>query len=207
MIGVIDYKAGNAPSVMNALRYLGVPAAAVADAQTAAAMPGLILPGVGSARATMDSLREMGLVEAIAAHAAANKPFLGICIGFQVLFEFSEEGDTECLGLLPGCVRRFDAAVRVPQMGWNRVSFLRDDPILEGMPAAGYFYFVNSYYVEPDAPGIALGRTGYGESPFCSMGARGRLYGVQFHAEKSAGTGLRLLKNFAALAGEVAASC
>lgn len=207
MIGVIDYKAGNAPSVMNALCHLGVPAGLVTSPAAAAAASGLILPGVGSAHATMTSLRELGLIEAISGHVAADKPFLGICIGFQVLFEYSEEGGVDCLGLLPGCVRQFDASTaRVPQMGWNRVTFLRDDPILEGLPATGYFYFVNSYYVEPDAPDIPLGRSGYGKA-FCSMGARGKLYGAQFHVEKSADTGLRLLQNFAAIAGEEAAPC
>lgn len=206
MVGVIDYKAGNAPSVMNALRHIGREGTLVSSAAEALRADGLILPGVGSAGETMASLREMGLLDVIRESAAKGKPFLGICVGLQVLFEHSEEGDVDCLGLLPGCVRRFDPErVRVPQMGWNRVTFLRDNPILEGLPATGYFYFVNSYFVEPDAPDIMLGRAGYGAS-FCAMAARGNLYGAQFHVEKSADTGLRLLKNFAEISGTSAAA-
>jgi len=200
MVGVIDYKAGNAPSVLNALRHIGAECRPVASPVQAGGVAGLILPGVGSAQATMDSLRELDLIEAIRRHTEAGKPFLGICIGFQILFGHSEEGDVECLGLLPGCVRKFDPQqVRIPQIGWNRVSFTREDPIWAGLPAAEYFYFVNSYYVEPDAPDLTLGRSEYGHA-FCSMASRGKIYGTQFHLEKSAEPGLQVLRNFAALA-------
>ncbi|MCL2082172.1 MAG: imidazole glycerol phosphate synthase subunit HisH [Oscillospiraceae bacterium] len=196
MIGVIDYKAGNAPSVANALRRVGASFRMVSSPGELEEMTGLILPGVGSAQATMDSLEELDLIGAIKRHVVSDRPYLGICIGFQILFERSQEGHVPCLDLLPGHVKKFDPeSVRVPQIGWNRVAFVREDPIWANLPAADYFYFVNSYYVEPDAPDLALGRTEYGHR-FCSMASRGKVYGTQFHLEKSAEAGLQVLRNF-----------
>lgn len=196
MIGVIDYKAGNAPSVINALCHIGAEHKGITTPQDLVECDGIILPGVGSAKATMQSLGEMGLIEPIKEHIKQNKYFLGICVGFQILFEHSEEGDCDCLAIFPGEVCKFDKdEVRVPQIGWNRVAFVREDPILEYMPAFDYFYFVNSYYVYPDAPDLTLGRTEYGKK-FCSMASRGNCYGSQFHLEKSADPGLRILANF-----------
>ncbi|NLM37321.1 MAG: imidazole glycerol phosphate synthase subunit HisH [Firmicutes bacterium] len=201
MIGVIDYKAGNAPSVLNALRALKIRAELVSTPEALRPLTGIILPGVGSARATMDSLRELGLIPALAEKVLGEKtPFLGICIGMQILMEYSAEGDTPCLGWLKGRVERFDGAVRIPQMGWNEVTFRRRDPILAGLPEKEFFYFVNSYYVRPEAEEAVLATTHYGRE-FCSMLAWGSLYATQFHAEKSGVAGLQLLKNFAFLAG------
>lgn len=196
MTGVLHYKAGNAPSVLNALRHIGEEAALVTAPEQALAADRLILPGVGSALATMQSLRELGLDGAIREAAGRGKPFLGICVGLQVLFEHSEEGDAECFGIFPGVVKRFDdTAVRVPQMGWNRVDFTRDDPIVKG---GGYFYFVNSYYAVPSDPGLVLGQADY-NGAFCAMASRGNVYGAQFHVEKSGEDGLQILKRFCEL--------
>ncbi len=201
MIGVIDYKAGNAPSVLNALRALNIKAELVSTPEALRPLTGIILPGVGSARATMDSLRELRLIPALEEKVFGEKtPFLGICIGMQILMEYSAEGETPCLGWLKGRVERFDGAVRIPQMGWNEVAFRRRDPILANLKEKEYFYFVNSYYVRPAAEEVVLATTNYGRE-FCSMLAWGPLYATQFHTEKSGAAGLQLLKNFALLAG------
>jgi glutamine amidotransferase len=201
MIGVIDYKAGNAPSVLNALEMLGIPAQFVSTPEGVARAAGLILPGVGSAAATMDSLRELRLVEALRRRVLEEKvPFMGICVGLQVLFQWSEEGDTQCLGWLPGKVRRFPDTVRVPQIGWNEVRFTRESPVLKGLGQSEFFYFVNSYYVEPADGALALGVTEY-QQEFCSMVNRENIYATQFHIEKSGAPGLQILKNFAGEAG------
>ena len=200
MIGVIDYKAGNGPSVKNALDHLQLASALTADADVLHECSHIILPGVGSAGATMDSLHELGLVPVLEEHVFdKKKPFLGICVGLQVLFEKSEEDDATCLGWLKGDVVRFDdAAVRVPQIGWNSARFTKRLPILDGLSDEEYFYFVNSYHIRPADEEIILATTEYG-APFCSMVAQGNLYASQFHIEKSGEVGLRLLKNFARL--------
>jgi glutamine amidotransferase len=197
MIDVIDYKAGNAPSVMYALEHLGVPCRLVDTAEAVAGAGRIVLPGVGAARATIDSLEEQDLVATLRAKVLdEGVPFLGICIGLQVLFDHSEEGDVDCLGFVPGRVRRFPDTDRVPQIGWNEVRFTREHPITAGLPEAGHFYFVNSFYCVPDDPAHALGLTEYGVE-FCSVVARDNLLATQFHAEKSGELGLSLLRNFA----------
>ncbi|HOB35936.1 MAG TPA: imidazole glycerol phosphate synthase subunit HisH [Candidatus Avimonas sp.] len=202
MIGIIDYKAGNAPSALNACRRLGVDARLLSAPDEIEECGGIILPGVGSAQATMDSLRETGIADALKKKVLdGGAPFLGICIGLQVLFEHSEEEDAECLGWLSGEVRRFpEQMVRVPQIGWNEVRFVRERPVLSGIGESGFFYFVNSYYAVPKDSGIILGKTRYGVE-FCSMIAHKNIIAAQFHVEKSGETGLRLLKNFAASVG------
>lgn len=205
MVGVIDYKAGNAPSVLNALQRLGVSASLVSSDEDISKAAGLILPGVGSALATMDSLREMGCLRVLEQKVLKEgAPFLGICIGLQVLFEHSEEGDTECLGWIPGRVKRFsDEKVRVPQIGWNEVKFTKDHAILAGLNKSEFFYFVNSYYVVPEDENVVLAKTEY-DVDFCSMIAHKNIFAAQFHLEKSGAVGLRLLKNFAMMAGGAA---
>lgn len=201
MIAVVDYRAGNAPSVLYALQHLGLPARLVDSADEIATAERIILPGVGAARATIDSLVEQDLVGALSDRVRGDGvPFLGICIGLQVLFEHSDEGDTDCLGWVPGRVRRFPDTGRVPQIGWNRVRFTRDHPLAPrgedgGAPDEGHFYFVNSYYCDPTDPADALGLTDY-TVEFCSVVTRGNVVATQFHAEKSGPLGLSLLRAF-----------
>ena len=196
MISVVDYRAGNAPSVLYALEHLGLPARLVDSAAEVATAERIILPGVGAARATIDSLVEQDLVGALTDRVQGDGvPFLGICIGLQVLFDHSEEGDTDGLGWVPGQVRRFPDTGRVPQIGWNRVRFTREHPLTTDAPAEGHFYFVNSYYCVPDDPADALGVTDY-TVEFCSVVARDNVVATQFHAEKSGPLGLSLLTAF-----------
>jgi len=201
MIDVIDYRAGNSPSVVYALERLGVPCRLVAKPEEVTESDRLVLPGVGAAAATLDSLRESDLVDALTQRVQRDKaPFLGICIGLQVLFEHSDEGDTPCLGWLPGQVRRFRGGQRVPQIGWNEVRLTRSHPVTAGLPDRGHFYFVNSYYADPEDSADALGRTDYGVE-FASVVARDNIVATQFHAEKSGPLGLRLLADFASWDG------
>jgi glutamine amidotransferase len=202
MVDVIDYRAGNAPSVVYALEHLGLPCRLVSSAEEIARSERLVLPGVGAARATLASLEEQGLVEALDARVLNDRvPFLGICIGLQILFDHSEEGDTACLGWIPGDVRRFPSDRRVPQMGWNEVQLARAHPVARALPDRGHFYFVNSYYCVPADPGDVLGVTEYVD-PFCSIVARDNMIATQFHAEKSGELGLSLLRGFAAWDGQ-----
>jgi glutamine amidotransferase len=197
MIDVIDYRAGNAPSVIYALERLGLPCRLVAKPEDIAESERLVLPGVGAAAATLDSLRESDLLDALGQRVQTDGvPFLGICIGLQVLFEHSEEGNTPCLGWIPGTVRRFAETQRVPQIGWNEVRFTRSHPVTASLHARGHFYFVNSYYADPADPADVLGRTEYGVE-FSSVVARANVVATQFHAEKSGRLGLQLLTDFA----------
>lgn len=203
-VGIIDYKAGNGPSVLNALINNDVPAQLVSTKEEIQQMSALVLPGVGSAGATIKSLEELDLIEVL--NERVNKegiPFLGICVGLQILFDYSEEEDTKCLSWIPGKVKRFPAnQVRVPQMGWNKVDFKFEDPVLSGLKKSEYFYFVNSYYVIPDNGEVIMGTTDYGNE-FCSMVKYKNIMATQFHLEKSGEVGLKLLKNFALQGGSL----
>jgi glutamine amidotransferase len=197
VIDVIDYRAGNSPSVIYALEKLGIACRLVSKPDEIVASERLILPGVGAARATIESLDESRLIEPLTQRVReAGVPFLGICIGLQVLFDRSEEGPTDCLGWLPGEVRAFPATERVPQIGWNEVRPARVHPLWDGLPEAGHFYFVNSYYAAPADGDDVLGITNYGLD-FPSVVARDSIAATQFHAEKSGALGLRILANFA----------
>lgn len=202
MIGIIDYKAGNAPSVLNALHRLGVPSSLVSSPDGLRAAAGIILPGVGSAKATMDFLKDMDFIDGLEERVLKQGiPFLGICVGFQVLFEHSDEGDVDCLGWMPGEVKKYpEDMVRVPQMGWNEVKFVRRHAILSSLNDSEFFYFVNSYYVIPRDENIVLAKTRYGIE-FCSMAAYKNMCAAQFHVEKSGAVGLKVLRNFAWMAG------
>src|SRR5215475_2343763 len=201
MIDVVDYRAGNSPSVMYALERLELPCRLVAKPEEIAESERLVLPGVGAAAATLDSLRESDLLDPLTRRVHHDRvPFLGICIGLQVLFEHSEEGDTPGLAWLPGRVRRFPDDQRIPQIGWNAVQFTRSHPVVARLPEAGHYYFVNSYYADPGEAADTLGRTEYGVE-FASVVARDNVVATQFHAEKSGVLGLRLLEDFAAWDG------
>jgi len=197
MIDVIDYRAGNAPSVVYALEHLGLPCRLIGTAEAVSRSERLILPGVGAARATLASLESQELTGALSARVLTDGvPFLGICIGLQVLFDHSEEGDTPCLGWVPGTVRQFPSDRRVPQIGWNEVRFAREHAVTKELPERGHFYFVNSYFCAPADPDDVLGITDYG-AEFCSVVARANIVATQFHAEKSGPMGLALLRGFA----------
>ena len=194
MIALIDYGAGNLRSVGNALRYLGVEFE-IADGPAAVRRADkVILPGVGAAAACMKELRARRIDDALRACA---QPVLGICLGQQVLTESSPEGVTrvDCLGVLPGRTARFEAAAKLPQIGWNTVRLIRRDPLFDGIPPDEYFYFLHSYRVHT-APEYVLAETDYG-GRYPSAVRRENFWGVQFHPEKSGRWGLRLLCNFA----------
>ena len=205
-VAVIDYGMGNLHSVAKAIEHVApqLRVMVTSDAGTVARAARVVFPGQG---AMPDCVREMdarGLREAVLAAARA-KPFLGICIGLQMLFDRSEEGDTPGLGLLRGQVRRFPAAkmvngrgarLKVPHMGWNEVRQIVAHPLWQGIPQDSRFYFVHSYYPEPAARECAAGETTYGV-PFTCAAARGNIFAVQFHPEKSDQAGLKLLTNFA----------
>jgi glutamine amidotransferase len=197
VIGVVDYRAGNAPSVGYALERLGIEHRLVSSPDELAAADRIVLPGVGAARATMESLAESGLIDVLTDRVRTEAvPFLGICVGLQVLLEHSEEGDVDGLGWVPGRVRRFDPSLRVPQIGWNEVRFTRAHRVTAALPPGGYFYFVNSFYAQPSDDADVLGLTEYG-AEFCSVVAHDNIVATQFHAEKSGRLGLDLLSAFA----------
>ncbi len=160
---------------------------------------GVVLPGVGAAQDTMTNLEGRGLIEPVRRLIAGRRPFLGVCMGLQALFDWSDEGAGQvCLGVLPGKIRHFapvSRSLKVPHMGWNTVHWLRDHPVMEGIPEATYFYFVHSFYPEPASPDIVLGETEYG-LPFASVVAKDNVVATQFHPEKSGRAGLRFYSNF-----------
>jgi glutamine amidotransferase len=202
-IVIIDYGMGNLRSVQKAFEQVGCQAVVTADPAVAAQADKLVLPGVGAFRDCMRNLTEGGFVAPIKAHIAAGKPFLGICLGLQLLFTESEEfGRHQGLGIIPGKVVRFpDGAqeggesLKVPHMGWNRIGIRRPAPLFQGVPDGSFVYFVHSYYVVPDDPAVIATETGYGR-PFCSSIWRDNVMATQFHPEKSQAVGLQMLKNF-----------
>lgn len=160
----------------------------------------LIVPGVGAAADTMANLRRSGFVEPIREYIASGRPFLGVCMGQQALFDVSEEGgEHECLGILPGRVVRFSNGLKVPHMGWNQVRIAQPHPIFEGIEDGSYFYFVHSYYPKPENADVVVGETDYGVT-FASVIARDNVVATQFHPEKSGEAGLRMYANFLKIA-------
>jgi glutamine amidotransferase len=201
---VIDYGAGNLKSVENCLRHLGAPYLVTSRPEAIADADGLIFPGVGEAGASMSELKRTGLDSALRNYTKSGRKILGICIGCQVIFERSEERDTECLGIFKGSVRRFPggAGLKVPHMGWNTVHFTRPHPVFDGIPQDSSFYFVHSYYPDPADPGLIAGETEYGMT-FASCVAWRNLLAFQFHLEKSGALGVKLLSNFLAWDGRL----
>jgi len=200
MIAIVDYQMGNLGSVQKALEKVGHPATITGDPQQVAAAEKIILPGVGAFRDAIAELRRRELLGPIKEAIEAGKPFLGICLGLQLLFDVSyEDGQYEGLGILPGEVKRFELPheFKVPHMGWNQVRLRRRPPLFDGVDDNRHFYFVHSYYVVPRDESVIAGETDY-HRPFCSMVWRDNLVATQFHPEKSQADGLKLLKNFAA---------
>ena len=196
MIALIDYDLGNLRSVEKALAAVGADVRLTSDPEVILAAEKVVLPGVGAFGDGMVGLRRYGLVDAIGAVVARGTPLLGICVGMQVLFEESEEhGRHAGLGLLPGVVRRFEGqALKVPQTGWNQVLPACETPLLADLLPGDYAYFNHGYYCDA-APADTLAQTEYGRR-YASVVGRGRLYGVQFHPEKSQRVGLTILRNF-----------
>lgn len=195
MIAIVDYGVNNLASVQNAFRARGTDVEVTSDAATINGADGVVLPGIGAAAASMAALRERGLIESVRSAAESGRPFFAICLGMQLLFERSEEGDAACLGILPGSVTRLRTSLKVPQIGWNRVSTRTATGMWEGLGHDPYVYFVHSYVCVPADPSLISGETEYGET-FCSAVARGSLWATQFHPERSGARGLRIIENF-----------
>ena len=192
MIAIIDYGAGNLRSVVNAITKLGYQLKITSNPSEVLNARAVILPGVGAAAYTMKSLRKLGLVSPICQLITDGRPFFGVCIGLQILFTGTEEGGWhECLGVIPGQVRRLPTRLKVPHMGWNQVRQRASHPLFNGIPDEANFYFVHSYYVEPDDKSLVVADTEYG-IPICSVIARGNLVATQFHPEKSGEFGLKM---------------
>jgi imidazole glycerol phosphate synthase glutamine amidotransferase subunit len=203
MIGILDYGMGNLGSVSNACSFLGLDAKILARPEEMDGCAAIILPGVGAFGDCMRHLNEHGFSNPVRAWIDADRPFLGICLGLQVLFEGSPESPgINGLGILPGQVRRFawGTDFKVPQIGWNQVRQVQPDcPLFAGIPDESHFYFVHSYYADASDASVIAGETDYG-IPYASAVRRGRMMAVQFHPEKSQQMGLRMLRNFRAAA-------
>ena len=198
MIAIIDYGMGNLRSVQKGLERVGFDAVVTRDLAQIEAACGVVLPGVGAFSACMENLGKFGLIEPIRDIVRRHKPFLGICLGFQLLFSESEEfGKQKGLDLFSGKVIGFKATenLKVPHMGWNRIEKKKDSPFLDGIASGDYVYFVHSFYVVPDDDSLVATTTDYGE-PFVSSIATDWVFACQFHPEKSQELGLRILKNF-----------
>lgn len=198
MLTIVDYGSGNLRSVQKAFERLGCPALVTDDPQRVAEADRLVLPGVGAFGDAMDELTRRGLVEPILAHVRADRPFLGICMGLQLLFETGLEGGRHAgLGVLAGDVARFDVPppLKVPHMGWNTVTWQRPGREWIDPSAPSHYYFVHSYAARPRDPDVVAAICDYG-GPFCAAVARGRLLATQFHPEKSQAAGMTLLDAF-----------
>lgn len=201
MISIIDYGMGNLRSVQKAFERLGVAAEVVNSATRVSQAERLVLPGVGAFRDAIQELEQQGLTDSIREFVRAERPFLGICLGQQLLFETSyEDGQWSGLGLAAGEVVRFEdqPGLKIPHIGWNQVQVERDCPLMTGIPDGAHFYFVHSYHTVPADEEIVVARTDHGQK-FVSMIGQGNMFATQFHPEKSQRIGLQLLQNFAAL--------
>jgi glutamine amidotransferase len=194
MIAVVDYGAGNLRSIRRALETAGAEVTVTADPAVVAAADAVVLPGVGNAGHAMKTLDGLGLTPVLKEAGSSGKPFLGICLGMQLLYRDQEEGDTEGLGLLPGRVRRLAPGVKVPHIGWNRSRVTQDGPLGRAGEDC-YYYFVHSFVAEPDDPADAAALTEYGEV-FPSVVVRNNVWGTQFHPELSSDDGLALVRAF-----------
>ncbi len=199
MIAIVDYGRGNLRSVQKAFEYLGYEAKVTSIPEEIMKADRVVFPGVGAFGDCMENLKERGLVEVIKEFIASGRPFLGICLGMQLLFSVSEEfGPVEGLDVVKGRVVRFPEGLKVPHMGWNQIEIVRSNPLLKGVKSGDFFYFVHSYYVVPEDESVVSTVTSYGVD-FVSMIRRDNLFATQFHPEKSQRLGLRILDNFARL--------
>lgn len=196
MIAVVDYDAGNLKSVETALEKLGADFFISSDSEKLASADKMIFPGVGEAAQAMKRLKESALDKVVKDFAASGKPLFGICLGAQILFDHSEESDTQCLGILPGNVRLFssDMGLKIPHMGWNTLKH-SNHTLFKDLPQDKSFYFVHSYYIEAAESTDVIGTSDYGID-FCASVARDNVMATQFHPEKSGEWGLQILKNF-----------
>lgn len=207
MIAIIDYKAGNLTSVARALQNIGQDFIITDDTKKLDAASHVIFPGVGAAGEAMANLQQKKLDEWLKQCFKDGKPLMGICLGTQIILEYSEENQTPCIGLVSGSTKRFPdnlAAsgqnLKIPHMGWNSVKLQRQHPVFANIPASAEFYFVHSYYPAPSQESVVLGITDYGIE-FCSVLAVKNLVAMQFHPEKSGNPGLQILRNFCAWRG------
>lgn len=201
MVVVVDYGMGNLRSVQKGFEKIGAVAVISRDPDEVARADRLVLPGVGAFPECMKNLGRFDLIEPVVEFVKSGRPFLGICLGLQLLFDESEEfGLHKGLGLIPGTVKAFDRnmGLKIPHMGWNQVRFAKKSPIFEGIEDESFFYFVHSYYVVPTDDSSIAGETEYGIRFTCAI-SDGNIFAVQFHPEKSQQIGLRILQNFAAL--------
>lgn len=201
MIHIVDYGMGNLRSVQKAFESLGVEACVCTSAQELKRAERMVLPGVGAFRDAIYELQRQDMTGPVNDHIAAGRPFLGICLGMQLLFDVSyEDGEWPGLGIIPGKVVRFvdRPDLKIPHMGWNTLQFQQPSPLFDGIADGSHVYFVHSYHVVPRDESVVAARTEHGQS-FVSVIQRGNLYATQFHPEKSQSVGLRLLKNFASL--------
>ncbi len=196
MIAVIDYGAGNLRSIRRALEAAGADVTVTSDPDEIARAGAVVLPGVGAAAHAMNRLTELDLVQPIRDAADSGKPFMGICLGMQLLFDHQEEGDSQGLGLIAGRVRSLESNVKVPHMGWNQSRVVRPGPLGEAGDER-FYYFVHSYVVEPADPAVVAAEASYG-STFPSVVVRDNVWGTQFHPEKSGTDGLALIDRFVA---------
>ena len=202
MIAIIDYGVGNLRSVEKAFHFIGSEAVVTSDRETILKADGVVLPGVGAFADAMESLRKAGMVEVVQEVVASGKAFLGICLGMQLLFDYSEEGGerVEGLGIFKGSIRQLplDMDLKVPHMGWNSIKAKEDCPVFKGMPEKPYVYFVHSYYLTAEDRSLVAATTSYGIDFDVAVG-QGKVFATQFHPEKSGDVGLQVLRNFAAI--------
>lgn len=208
MIAIIDYNAGNITSVARALQNIGQDFVITDDTKRLDMASRVIFPGVGAAGEAMAYLREKKLDDWLKKYIKTGKPLLGICLGTQIILDYSEENDTKCIGLVPGSTKRFPdkltsdgQLLKIPQMGWNSVKLRRSHPVFENVSPEAEFYFVHSYYPTPSDEAAVLGTTDYGII-FSSVLAKDNLVAMQFHPEKSGRPGLQILKNFCTWEGQ-----
>jgi imidazole glycerol phosphate synthase subunit hisH (EC 2.4.2.-) len=200
MIAIIDYGAGNLRSVANAIRKLGYQSRVTSNPNDVIDAAAVILPGVGATGDTMDSLEKLGMADVIRHLIYEKRPLFAVCVGLQILFSGTEEGGWhECLGVIPGKVKRLPQGLKVPHVGWNQVKQKLAHPIFDDIPDETNFYFVHSYYAEPEDMSFVAGTTDYGVS-MCSMVIKDNLVATQFHPEKSGEYGLKMYSNFLKMA-------